>query len=62
MTEQEIRDEAPSGATHYLLLKTVNVGDHIIYFRNSIIGLCIHSTYSGWIEDRRTRLTELKPL
>ncbi|QGH74173.1 hypothetical protein [Acinetobacter phage A2.1] len=57
MKIEEIRANAPKGATHYIEYAGVT------YFKSTEYGLHIYSKMFGeWILDRRFRITELKPL
>ena len=57
MTTEEIRKNAPDGATHYIEYAGVT------YFKSNEYGLHIWSKMFGeWVFDRRFRIAELKPL
>ncbi|WNA15525.1 hypothetical protein [Acinetobacter phage HFM1] len=58
MQIEEIRDNAPDGATHYVIIKGL-----VIYFKVNKWVVEIFSSYcNDWLEDRFYRISELKPL
>lgn len=63
MTIEEIRKGAPSGANGYMVVKYNHVLDLTVYFKEANNKLWIYSTsVNEWLEDSRTRRSEIKPL
>ena len=57
MTEQKIRDKAPSGATHYEL-----DGRSLYYYKLKEFKLFIYNNRKGWILKPIEWLSDTKPL
>ena len=60
MTKQEIKDNAPHGATHYKMSRAFK--GTVIYFKLTKKGLCQYLSSIGWSAPFATMSDKIKPL